>query len=276
MLNDDGIELWQVDAFTDRPFAGNPAAVCVLDRFPSDRWMQDVAAEMNLSETSFVVATDRPGHFDLRWFTPATEVDLCGHATLATAHVLLERDIVDRQHPIRFNTRSGELLCEYRDHSITMDFPSTPPRPCDSDTLAREACDALGVGKAIVLQSPFDLLVIVDDGSIVESALPDFSALTKLQTRGVMLTSPSTRDGIDFVSRFFAPSCGINEDPVTGSAHCCLAPYWAQVFGRQDLVGYQASSRGGIVTCKIVGDRVHLSGNAVTVMQARLKVAIDH
>jgi PhzF family phenazine biosynthesis protein len=265
-----GIPIWQVDAFADRPFTGNPAAVCLLERFPSDQWMQCVAAEMNLSETSFVVPADDGSTYHLRWFTPTTEVDLCGHATLAAAHTLLEQRHAEIDQPIRFQTRSGELVCTPSVAGITMDFPATPAYRDVAPAVSKQLLEALRVDDAAVLRSKFDLVVVVSEAHLVESLRPSFSELERVETRGVMVTAPSQTAGVDFVSRFFAPRCGINEDPVTGSAHCCLAPYWADRLGTTQLVGYQASSRGGTVHCEVVGDRVRLRGGAVTVMEARL------
>ncbi|QEG40804.1 PhzF family phenazine biosynthesis protein [Roseimaritima ulvae] len=270
MNSSDGIPIWQVDAFADRLFTGNPAGVCVLDRYPSDEWMQSVAAEMNLAETAFVVPTDTAGSFHLRWFTPATEVDLCGHATLAAAHTLIEQARVQAGQPIRFQTRSGELTCTQADSRITLDFPATPPSNDIDPSVCQQVLNALGIGDATVLQSKYDLLVIVEDAGVVESLCPNFNAIAEIDTRGVMVSAVAAESGIDFVSRFFSPQCGINEDPVTGSAHCCLAPHWADQLGKTSLVGYQASSRGGTVNCEVAGDRVHLTGSAVTVLEGRL------
>ncbi len=241
------IPIWQVAAFVDRPFTGNPAAVCILDRYPSDEWMQNVAAEMNLSETAFVVPTDDAGSFHLRWFTPATEVDLCGHATLAAAHTSIKQSRVETGQPIRFQTRSGELACTQSGPRITLNFPATPPSDNVDPTFAEQTRSALGIREATVLRSRYDLLMIVEDASIVKSLRPNCNAIADIDTRGVMVSSAGQKSGIDFVSRFFSPQCGINENPVTGSAHCCLAPYWADQFGKTSLVGYQASSRGGTV-----------------------------
>ncbi|CAD79167.1 MAG TPA: PhzF family phenazine biosynthesis protein [Rhodopirellula baltica] len=270
MNSSDGIPIWQVDAFADRPFTGNPAAVCILERYPSDEWMQNVAMEMNLSETAFVVPTDDAGSFHLRWFTPATEVDLCGHATLAAAHTLIEQACVEAGQPIRFQTRSGELVCTPSDSRITLNFPATPPSDDVDPTVAEQTRGALGIREATVLRSKYDLLVIVEDASIVESLRPNFNTIADIDTRGVMVSAAGGSNGTDFVSRFFAPQCGINEDPVTGSAHCCLAPYWAARLGKTSVVGYQASSRGGTVNCEVAGGRVHLAGTAVTVLEGRL------
>lgn len=268
-----GVPLWQVDAFTDQPFRGNPAAVCILESYPSDEWLQCVASEMNLSETSFVVPSDDLNSFHLRWFTPATEVDLCGHATLAAAHVLAEQNRFDAKSRIRFQTRSGELICTQVDKGMTLDFPATLAVENVDGAIASALLASLGIQDAAVMQTKFDLVVVVDGASIVEGMLPDFNALGQIDTRGVMVTAASSNSEYDFVSRFFAPRCGINEDPVTGSAHCCLAPFWAEKLGKKSLTGYQASRRGGIVDCEVAGDRVLLTGSAITVMEGRLLLA---
>ncbi|MEM9827864.1 MAG: PhzF family phenazine biosynthesis protein [Planctomycetota bacterium] len=265
-----GIPIWQVDAFAQRPFTGNPAAICILPKYPDDGWMQQIAAEMNLSETAFLVATEQANELKLRWFTPAREVDLCGHATLAAAHILIEQRRVDASQPIRFQTRSGELTCTQAQDGITLDFPATPAIDDVDPKLAASFLEALGVGEGRVLRSKFDLLAVVADADTVESLRPNFNKLNELDARGMMVTAAGGRSGVDFVSRFFAPQCGINEDPVTGSAHCCLAPYWADRLGKTSLVGYQASSRGGKVICEVLGDRVRLTGKAVTVMKGEL------
>ena len=270
----DAIPIWQIDAFTERPFAGNPAAVCLLDRFPADRWMQNVAAEMNLSETSFVVPSNQSNDLSLRWFTPATEVDLCGHATLAATHALIESHRVDVSRPIRFQTRSGELVCTRDTTGITLDFPATPASNTVEPKVSDAVRNALKFDGGDVLRTQFDLMVVIDDAEVVRGLEPDFAAMHAIDTRGVIVTAAES-SGIagrrdDFVSRFFAPRCGINEDPVTGSAHCGLAPYWAEKLGRGELIGYQASARGGTVRCRVVDDRVHLTGHAVTMFEGRL------
>ncbi|XZE51636.1 PhzF family phenazine biosynthesis protein [Planctomycetaceae bacterium SH139] len=266
------IPLWQVDAFADAPFSGNPAAVCLLDGYPSDGWLQSVAAEMNLSETAFVVPQEPAGNFQLRWFTPAEEVDLCGHATLATAHALLENKLTLPDQPIYFHTRSGELVCERYDGMITLNFPALPVLGKAEEVLANAVRWSLGLTSAEVLLSKFDMLVIVDHAETVKQLAPDFDGIREIETRGVIVTGPSSDAGIDFVSRFFAPRHNINEDPVTGSAHCVLAPYWGAQLGKSRLVGFQASRRGGIVCCELLGERVALSGNAVTVLEGHLLV----
>jgi len=258
----------QVDAFTDRPFAGNPAAVCVLPAPRDERWMRDVAREMNLSETAFLVRRD-DGAYDLRWFTPAAEVDLCGHATLASAHVLWEDGHLTPHETARFHTRSGLLTATRTGDWIELDFPATPPKPTQPPAdLAR----ALGTEPLWVGSSRFDLLVLLRDERAVRELRPDIAALRELDARGVIVTAPAAgpEAGYDFVSRFFAPAVGVDEDPVTGSAHCALGPFWAERLGKDELVGYQASARGGIVRVRMQGDRVLLGGQAVTVMRGEL------
>lgn len=260
-----GLAIMQVDAFTDAPFGGNPAAVCLLDQPHPERWMQLVAREMNVSETAFLI---RYGDgFDLRWFTPTTEVDLCGHATLASAHVLWEQGHLQPDQTASFHTRSGLLEATKQGAWIEMDFPSTPAEPV-SGVEALES--ALGAKPAFTGKSKFDYLVEFGSEEEVRGLKPDVAALKQLTVRGVIATSRSSSDGYDFVSRFFAPAAGIDEDPVTGSAHCCLAPYWKKRLGRDDLTGYQASARGGYVRTRCGGDRVILSGQAVTVLRAEL------
>jgi PhzF family phenazine biosynthesis protein len=256
----DPIRCFQVDAFADRPFTGNPAAVCLLEREMDAAWMQSVAAEMNLSETAFVRRME--DGFELRWFTPKVEVDLCGHATLASAHVLWSEDIVTGGEPIRFHTRSGVLTCAQAPGCIELDFPATAPKTIDPP---KGLLDALGIAKASVGKAKFDFLVFVDSEQILRSLAPDFRKLVELKTRGVIVTSRSDDARFDFVSRFFAPAAGVNEDPVTGSAHCCLGPFWAQRLGKNDLVGFQASARGGIVRVRVTSERVILGGRAVTI-----------
>ena len=262
------IPCFQVDAFAERPFTGNPAAVCLLETAQDEDWMQSVAAEMNLSETAFVAPGK--GGFDLRWFTPAVEVDLCGHATLASAHVLWEQGIVAAGAPVLFETRSGVLECIQQGDRIELDFPATPPEPMD---LAPEL--AIGLGAEVVWQgkSRFDAVVIVDSEKELRALRPDFAVLKDLPYRGIIVSSTSDNSDIDFVSRFFGPAVGIDEDPVTGSAHCCLAPFWAQRFGKEAMTAFQASKRGGTVHVRVAGKRVVLGGKAVTVFRGALTVA---
>jgi len=262
-----GIRFWQVDAFTDRPFGGNPAAVCLLDQPMDGAWMQAVAAEMNLSETAFI----RPlaEGFELRWFTPAVEVDLCGHATLAAAHVLWQRDLVPENKVIDFQTRSGTLRASCSSQLIELDFPATPASAVEPPDGLLES---LSVEPVFVGRTSFDLLVEVESASTVRGLQPDYARLGRLSTRGVIVTARADAPGFDFISRFFAPAAGVNEDPVTGSAHCCLGPYWSERFGRSQLVGYQASMRGGTVNVRIAGDRVILGGIAIIVCEGNLLV----
>jgi predicted PhzF superfamily epimerase YddE/YHI9 len=255
----------QVDAFTNRPFAGNPAAVCILSEPRPDAWMRDVAREMNLSETAFLHLED--DGYRLRWFTPAVEVDLCGHATLASAHVLWEDSHLPQDRQARFRTRSGLLLADRRGEWIELDFPATAAVPAEPPP---GLVAALGVKAANVLRNKFDYLVEVESEEEVRAAAPDVSALKKVGARGIIVTARASTAGFDFVSRFFAPAVGVDEDPVTGSAHCALAPYWAARLGRREFTAYQASARGGVVRVKVNGDRVILGGQAVTVMRAEL------
>lgn len=262
------VPLFQVDAFASEAFRGNPAAVCLLDTPASEPWMRNVAAEMNLAETAFVVPEGDA--FGLRWFTPTVEVDLCGHATLAAAHVLWQAGRLPGAAVARFNTKSGRLTAAPIGDWIELDFPATPARPVDAPPGMLEA---LGLGAAAYVGlSPFDYLVEVADASIVRALAPDFARLRSLHARGVIVTSRASTAGVDFVSRFFAPGSGIDEDPVTGSAHCCLAPYWAPKLSKTELVARQLSSRGGELRIALAGDRVKLRGQAVTVLRGELVV----
>ncbi len=259
------IPCFQIDAFTDRPFAGNPAAVCLLDGERDARWMQAVAAEMNLSETAFVRPL-RDG-FELRWFTPVTEVELCGHATLASAHALWSEGVVDHDASIPFHTQSGVLLCSQQGELIELDFPSTPVEPTDvSDALTQ----ALGTMPSFAACSKFDLFALLDSEKALRSLAPDFRRLEELPFRGVAVTCPSDDARFDFMSRFFGPAVGIDEDPVTGSAHCALGPFWGERLGRTEMTAYQASARGGTVRVRLADDRVILGGQAVTVFSGVL------
>ena len=259
------IKIYTVDAFTDKPFAGNPAAVCILPEPRDEVWMQNVAREMNLSETAYLY--QQKDGYSLRWFTPAVEVELCGHATLASAHILWEAGLLDRRAQARFHTLSGLLTAKIKKGWIEMDFPATPDEPADLPTGLAEA---LGVNPEYVGKTVFDYLVEVASENVVRSLKPDFAALKTLPIRGVTVTSVADGSEYDFVSRFFAPGAGIDEDPVTGSAHCCLGPYWRRQLGRNEFVAYQASERGGIVRVRVNGDRVLLGGQAVTVLSGEL------
>jgi PhzF family phenazine biosynthesis protein len=258
--------LWQVDAFTDRPFAGNPAAVCLLPHEAEPAWMQAVAAEMNLSETAFL--TPRGASFGLRWFTPKVEVDLCGHATLASAHTLWEAGVLEERQEAVFSTKSGKLTVRrLPDRWMEMDFPLLPAEPAPPPAGLLEA---LGVTAEHVGRSRFDYLVEVADAGLVRDAAPDFARLAKVDCRGVILTAPADEAGTDFVSRFFAPSVGVNEDPVTGSAHCVLAAHWGRKLGKDRLEARQVSARGGRLRLALAGDRAKIAGQAVTVLRGEL------
>ena len=258
----------QIDAFTDRPFRGNPAAVCILSRHRDDAWMQNVAREMNLSETAFL--EKREDGVNLRWFTLAVEVELCGHATLASAHALWEIGYLNPKEQARFFTKSGLLTAALTDDWIEMNFPAEPETAASAPP---DLSSALGVGFTYVGKNRFDYLVEIDSEESIRRINPDFSLLAAIPMRGVIVTSPSSSTEYDFVSRFFAPQVGVNEDPVTGSAHCCLGPYWGAKLGKNEMVAYQASSRGGIVRVRMDKDRVYLGGQAVTVLRGELS---DH
>lgn len=261
----------QVDAFTAAPFGGNPAAVCVLGTPRDEKWMAAVAREMNLSETAFLTPdTADHGAFQLRWFTPSVEVALCGHATLASAHVLWENGRLAPHAPARFHTKSGLLTCTKIGHWIEMDFPATFVEATEPPA---QLSEAIGAEFRFTGRSRFDYLVEVADEAAVRALQPNHHLLRQLPVRGIIVTAAADAANThqyDFVSRFFAPGSGIDEDPVTGSAHCALAPYWAQKTGRAEMTGYQASPRGGIVKVRPVEDRVFLSGQAVTVLRGEL------
>ena len=259
------VPLFQVDAFTERPFAGNPAAVCLLTEQADAGWMQSVAAEMNLSETAFLVPRD--DGFQLRWFTPTVEVPLCGHATLASAHALWFVGVVPRGESIRFHTHSGLLTATPQGELIELDFPAAPVAEADPPAGLLES---LGVAPVFVGQSELDKFVVVESERAVRGLSPDFRKLAAVDCRGVMVSSTSSEREFDFVSRYFAPQSGIDEDPVTGSAHCSLGPYWGERLGKSSLTGFQASARGGVVRMRLEGDRVVLAGQAVTVLHGEL------
>jgi PhzF family phenazine biosynthesis protein len=257
--------IYQVDAFTSRPFAGNPAAVCILPAPAPDAWMRDVAREMNLSETAFL-APQADG-FDLRWFTPTVEVDLCGHATLASAHVLWQTGVLRPEEQGRFHTRSGLLTAARKGEWIELDFPAKPEEPAKPWD---ELVTGLGITPRYVGKSQFDYLVEADSERAVRGLSPDFTLLKRTKARGVIVTARTEGGEFDFVSRFFAPGSGVDEDPVTGSAHCVLGPYWAKQMGKSEFVAYQASARGGVVRVRLEGNRIKLGGQAVTVMRGEL------
>ena len=256
-------EIFQVDAFSAKPFAGNPAGVCVLPEAADEAWMQAVANEMNLSETAFLVRQE--DGYNLRWFTPATEVDLCGHATLASAHILWEQGLLAPDEQARFFTRSGLLGALRKGSWIELDFPAEPAEQAAApETLSK----AIGMEAQYVGKNRFDFLLEVESAEALRQMTPDFTLLSSIPGRGFIVTSRSDSSEYDFISRFFAPAFGINEDPVTGSAHCCLGPYWAEKLGKEALTAFQASARGGVVKVHVGNDRVYLKGQAVTVMRA--------
>jgi predicted PhzF superfamily epimerase YddE/YHI9 len=260
------VRLVQVDAFTTEAFRGNPAAVCVVDAPRDEEWMAAVAREMNLSETAFLERRD--GEWGLRWFTPATEVDLCGHATLASAHALWEMRLAAPDEPLRFHTRSGLLTARREPAGIVLDFPA---EPATTVPWLMPLLEALAVAAPVAFaRNRFDYLVEVTDAEQVRALQPDMARLAAIPTRGVIVTARADAAEYDFVSRWFGPRVGVAEDPVTGSAHCCLGPWWAERLGRTALRGQQASARGGMVGVRVLGERVELIGSAVTVLQGEL------
>ena len=255
------LTLYQIDAFTDKVFKGNPAAVCPLDRWYSDTDLQAIAEENNLSETAFYVPAD--AGFHLRWFTPKAEVDLCGHATLAAAFVIFNfSDYAD--NTVKFESRSGELAVTKSDDLLVMDFPSQPGKPCPPPRLL---LDGLAKAPVEVLASE-DYMAVFENEEVIYALKPNFDALSKLDLRGVMVTAKGKE--VDFVSRFFAPRYGINEDPVTGSAHCSLTPYWAEKLNKTKLSAKQVSKRSGYIGCELKGNRVFLSGKAVKYLEGKI------
>jgi PhzF family phenazine biosynthesis protein len=255
------LKQYQVDTFTDKVFGGNPAAVVPLSSWPDDSFLQAIAEENNLAETAFFVASGNG--FKLRWFTPVKEVDFCGHATLASAHVLFEILGYSKQ-VVTFETRSGELFVERKGKQLVMDFPSRPPAP---RAQIKALTTAIGRTPLEVLVAD-DYLAVFDSEATVRAIMPNHALLSKLDLRGVIVTAPGT--DVDFVSRFFAPKFGIPEDPVTGSAHCELAPYWANELGKTVLTAKQVSKRGGVIACELKADRVLLLGQSVTFMEAEI------
>jgi PhzF family phenazine biosynthesis protein len=262
------LDIYTVDAFTDRAFAGNPAAVCLLTEPRDAAWMQSVAREMSLSETAFLhPQTPQDTGWSLRWFTPAIEVELCGHATLASAHVLWRSGRLAAGETARFHTLSGVLTAEQQGEWIELDFPARAA----AETEAPEGLvDLLGGEAVFVGKSRYDYLVELPSEAAVRGAAPDPRRLASLPVRGVMVTARAAAGPYDFVSRFFAPGSGVDEDPVTGSAHCTLGPYWAPRLGKTELLAYQASARGGILRVRVEGERVRLGGQAVTILEGRL------
>lgn len=259
------LPIFQVDSFTGKPFKGNPAGVCLLQEQMSDDWMQDVALEMNLSETAFLLRQE--DGFNLRWFTPATEVDLCGHATLASAHVLWEEEVLKQEDSARFYSRSGPLYARRKGSWIELDFPADRSEPAaEPDGLS----DALGAEPQYVGLGRFAYLIEIGSEEELVGLKPDFARLTRIVPFDVIVTCRSESEQYDFLSRFFDPAIGIDEDPVTGAAHCALAPYWGAKLGKQEMTGYQASARGGVVRVRLGGERVYLGGEAVTVLRGSL------
>jgi PhzF family phenazine biosynthesis protein len=261
------LPVFLVDAFADVPFAGNAAAVCLLDTPADPAWMQAVADELQQAATAFV---HRPGDdFTLRWFVPSRELLLCGHGTLAAAHILWESGRLTPTAPARFETVSGALTARRDGSSILLDFPAEPVVPVESPS---DLIGALGIEPRAVLRGRFDYLVELASAAEVRALRPDLARLRQVETRGVIVTAQSDTPDYDVVSRFFAPSVGIDEDAVTGSAHCALGPYWSALLGRETIVGYQASARGGTVTVRVDGDRVELAGRAITTLRGSLLV----
>jgi predicted PhzF superfamily epimerase YddE/YHI9 len=259
------VPIFQVDAFADRPFAGNPAAVCLLPGPRDAQWMQQVAMEMNLAETAFL--HQEGDGYRLRWFTPTVEVDLCGHATLASAHILWEQNLIASDAQARFQTRSGLLTADRRPNGIELDFPATP---VTTTQLPLGLIAALGLTPRFTGKSRFDYFIEADSEDTVRRLQPDHGALAELDVRGLIVTAKAETPGFDFISRFFAPGVGIPEDPATGSSHCALAPFWSERLKKQEMTGYQASARGGVIGVRLVGERVRLRGKAVTVLRGEL------
>lgn len=263
------IPIFQVNAFTSEPFRGNPAAVCVLSEAREGAWMQHVAAEMNLSETAFILP--QGDDYQLRWFTPTVEVNLCGHATLAAASVLFSQNLAPADRPITFQTRSGSLIARQVDHFIELDFPQQPITPTEVPELVLRGLGITPPDLKFAGKTPEDYFLELE-ADVLRTLHPNFSVLAQIPGRGVIATAKSDRSEADFISRFFAPAAGINEDPVTGSAHCSLSPYWSEKLSKTELVGFQASARGGWVKVYGAGERVFLQGQAVLVWQGELLV----
>lgn len=261
-----GEKIYQVDAFTHESFKGNPAGVMLLSAAKSDEWMQYFAREMNLSETAFLMKLQ--DKYLLRWFTPKVEVDLCGHATLASAHVLFTEDFVEQDETIHFETASGILKARFLDGWIELDFPSFGVK---STKITSQLTDTLGFAPDHIYESDVNLLVEVNDYEEVRDYQPNYEKLAALSYQGLIITSRMEGE-FDFASRYFAPQAGINEDPVTGSAHCSLAPYWAQKLEKNEFLAYQASERGGVLKVRLENDRVFIQGQAVTIFEGELRI----
>ena len=267
-MTQDLIRYFVVDAFTERPFGGNPAAVVLLSAWPDDTWLQNIAMEMNLSETAFLVRNQRG--FDLRWFTPAVEVDLCGHATLASAFAILHAGLDEDQSELEFSTRSGILTATSHGGQIQLDFPLKPESPTKPPV---DLIEGLSVTPTYVGKSEYDYLVEVKTEHELRSLTPQFDRLAKLDCRGIIVTSTSTETEFDFLSRFFGPAVGVDEDPVTGSAHTSLIPYWSERLNSKELVAKQVSKRGGVLYCKNKDTRVLISGKAVLYMKGEIELS---
>lgn len=252
------MRVYTVDAFTDGPGSGNPAAVCILEKEIPDRTKQEIASRVNLSDTAFLLKGK--GLFELRWFTPKMEVELCGHATLASAHILFTLGILPDLESAVFSTKSGVLTARRKSGLIEMDFPSEDPWEVE---MPEELLMAISQVPIYVGRNRFDYIALYESEETVRSAVPELTHISRLDSRGLIITSVSSSYRYDFVSRFFAPNAGIEEDPVTGSAHCCLCPFWSRRLGKKELTGYQASERGGLVNTRLIEKRVFLSGRAV-------------
>lgn len=265
------MKIYQVDAFTEKPFSGNPAGVCVLNEKLDEKIMQNIAREINLSETAFLVKSNEEYdlRYDLRWFTPEGEIDLCGHATLASAHILWEKGFLKNDQEARFSTKSGLLTAIMNNGWIELNFPALPEEKTEPPAGLLES---LGVEATYVGKNIFDYLIEVESEETVRTMKPDFVKLSKVPARGVIVTARSRTGEYDFVSRFFAPEIGIWEDPVTGSAHCCLGPYWQKRLNKDEFIAYQASERGGVLKVKVAGERVLISGKAVMVLEGELLI----
>jgi PhzF family phenazine biosynthesis protein len=262
------IPIHTVDAFADKPFSGNPAGVCVLDKPLDEKLMQNIALEMNLSETAFL-NKQFDGTYSLRWFTPAAEVDLCGHATLASSHTLWETGKENKKSALQFQTRSGILKANFRNGEIELDFPAIESSQID---IADGLTKALGIKPVSVYRTQWYCIAELDSEDTLRKVNPNFDLLQTLEAWGTIITAKATMQGFDFVSRFFAPLKGVKEDPVTGSAHCALGPYWMKKLGKSSFKAYQASARGGTMGVRVEGDRVYLTGKAVTVLSGDINV----
>ena len=261
------LPIFTVDAFSQGPFTGNPAAVCLLDAPRSDAWMQSVAAEMNLPETAFLLKLD--SGWSLRWLSPTVEVDICGHATIAASHILWQEGLLQPTETVIYHTRSGQLTAKQEGQTIVLDFPALPAKECASP---KNLSEGLGVVPLLVGSNEMDYLALLEDEETVRNLSPKLDTLRSIDCRGIIVTAKSNSSEYDFVSRFFAPATGINEDPATGSSHCCLAPFWAARLGKSRLIGRQLSARGGVIGAELVGERVLLRGSAVTILRGELSL----